>query len=78
MVLFLSVSLCPSEWHTLHMAAISSAKFDSLLKMSPDFYGCKSHMAAFVLTRGEHRTLVILPLEVAINYSIKLGTKFLI
>ncbi|KAG7516979.1 adenosine deaminase domain-containing protein 2-like [Solea senegalensis] len=38
-----------SEWHKKHMAAISSEKFDSLLKMFPEFQGCKSHMAAFVL-----------------------------
>lgn len=40
-----------TEWHKNHMAAISSEKFDSLLKMYPDFYDCKSHMAAFVLIR---------------------------
>ncbi|XP_068572660.1 adenosine deaminase domain-containing protein 2 isoform X2 [Cebidichthys violaceus] len=40
-----------SDWHKSHMAAISSEKFDSLLKMCPDFYGCKSHVAAFVLIR---------------------------
>uniref|UniRef100_A0A8C2X0G0 Adenosine deaminase domain containing 2 n=1 Tax=Cyclopterus lumpus TaxID=8103 RepID=A0A8C2X0G0_CYCLU len=40
-----------SDWHKNHMAAISSEKFDSLLKKCPDFYGCKSHMAAFVLIR---------------------------
>ncbi|KAM4545839.1 adenosine deaminase domain-containing protein 2 [Odontesthes bonariensis] len=33
------------------MAAISSEKFDSLLRMCPEFRGCKSHMAAFVLIR---------------------------
>ncbi|KAG7232348.1 hypothetical protein INR49_008954 [Caranx melampygus] len=33
------------------MAAISSETFDNLLKMSPDFHSCKSHMAAFVLIR---------------------------
>uniref|UniRef100_A0A3Q3X801 A to I editase domain-containing protein n=1 Tax=Mola mola TaxID=94237 RepID=A0A3Q3X801_MOLML len=38
-----------TDWHKQHMAVISSVTFDSLLKMSPDFYGCKSHMAAFVL-----------------------------
>ncbi|XP_062288518.1 adenosine deaminase domain-containing protein 2 [Scomber scombrus] len=38
-----------SDWHKNHVAAISSEKFDSLLKMCPDFQGCKSHMAAFVL-----------------------------
>ncbi|XP_074528683.1 adenosine deaminase domain-containing protein 2 [Halichoeres trimaculatus] len=37
------------DWHKDHMAAISSNKFDSLLKMCPEFMGCKSHMAAFVL-----------------------------
>lgn len=37
------------DWHRNHMAAISSDKFDSLLKMCPEFQGCKSHMAAFVL-----------------------------
>lgn len=36
------------------MAAVSSVKFDSLLKNSPDFYGCKSHMAVFVMTQGGH------------------------
>lgn len=36
------------------MAAVSSVKFDNLLKNSPDFYGCKSHMAVFVMTQGEH------------------------
>lgn len=35
------------------MAALSSEKFEVLLKMCPDFHGCKSHMAAFVLIRGE-------------------------
>ncbi|KAK9536427.1 hypothetical protein VZT92_006205 [Zoarces viviparus] len=40
-----------SDWHQSHMAVISSETFDSLLKMCPDFYGCKSHMAAFVLIR---------------------------
>ncbi|XP_073335981.1 adenosine deaminase domain-containing protein 2 [Pagrus major] len=40
-----------TDWHKNHMAVISSEKFDSLLKMCPDFYGCKSHMAAFVLIR---------------------------
>ncbi|CAG5872180.1 unnamed protein product [Menidia menidia] len=45
----------PEVWetdqHKNHMAAISSEKFDSLLRMCPDFNGCKSHMAAFVLVR---------------------------
>ncbi|KAM9332833.1 adenosine deaminase domain-containing protein 2 [Pholidichthys leucotaenia] len=39
------------DWHKNHMAAITSEKFDSLLKMCPDFHGCKSHMAAFVLIK---------------------------
>lgn len=42
-----------SEWHKKQMALISSEKFNSLLKMFPEFHGCKSHMAAFVLTKGE-------------------------
>ncbi|CAB1460933.1 unnamed protein product [Pleuronectes platessa] len=41
-----------SEWHKKHMGAISSEKFDSLLKMFPEFHNSKSHMAAFVLIRG--------------------------
>nr|XP_046267550.1 adenosine deaminase domain-containing protein 2 isoform X2 [Scatophagus argus] len=40
-----------TDWHKNHMAAISSDRFDSILKMSPHFYGCKTHMATFVLTR---------------------------
>ncbi|XP_056254326.1 adenosine deaminase domain-containing protein 2 [Seriola aureovittata] len=40
-----------TDWHKNHMAAISSENFDSVLKMCPDFHGCKSHMAAFVLIR---------------------------
>ncbi|XP_026228159.1 adenosine deaminase domain-containing protein 2 [Anabas testudineus] len=40
-----------TDEHKNHMAAISSDKFDCLLKMYPDFHGCKSHMAAFVLIR---------------------------
>ncbi|XP_051258102.1 adenosine deaminase domain-containing protein 2 isoform X2 [Dicentrarchus labrax] len=40
-----------TDWHKNHMAVISSEKFDSLLKMCPDFQGCKSHIAAFVLIR---------------------------
>ncbi|MEQ2208522.1 hypothetical protein XENOCAPTIV_004261, partial [Xenoophorus captivus] len=39
--------------HKSHVAALSSEKFDVLLRMCPDLYGCKSHMAAFVLIRGE-------------------------
>ncbi|KAM8898101.1 adenosine deaminase domain-containing protein 2 isoform 1-T2 [Spinachia spinachia] len=46
-----SLNVWISDWHKSLMAAISSEKFDSLLKMFPDFYGCKSHMAAFVLLR---------------------------
>ncbi|XP_075878435.1 adenosine deaminase domain-containing protein 2 [Nelusetta ayraudi] len=45
------MSITNQEWHKCHMAAISSVKFDSLLKNNPEFYGCKSHMAAFVLTQ---------------------------
>uniref|UniRef100_A0A3Q3A807 Adenosine deaminase domain containing 2 n=1 Tax=Kryptolebias marmoratus TaxID=37003 RepID=A0A3Q3A807_KRYMA len=33
------------------MAALSSEKFDSLLRMCPGFTSCKSHMATFVLIR---------------------------
>ncbi|XP_068457161.1 adenosine deaminase domain-containing protein 2 [Clinocottus analis] len=40
-----------SDWHKKSMSAVSSEKFDSLLKMCLDFYSCKSHMAAFVLIR---------------------------
>ncbi|KAK5615651.1 hypothetical protein CRENBAI_023979 [Crenichthys baileyi] len=40
-----------TEWHKSHVAALSSEKFDVLLRMCPDLYGCKSHMAAFVLIR---------------------------
>ncbi|XP_069001740.1 adenosine deaminase domain-containing protein 2 [Embiotoca jacksoni] len=40
-----------TDWHKNHMAAISSEKFDRLLKMFPDFYHSKSHMASFVLIR---------------------------
>ncbi|KAI3373227.1 hypothetical protein L3Q82_006539 [Scortum barcoo] len=40
-----------TDWHKNHMTAICSEKFDSLLKMCPDFHGCKSQMAAFVLIR---------------------------
>ncbi|XP_036974476.1 adenosine deaminase domain-containing protein 2 isoform X1 [Acanthopagrus latus] len=47
----LSLPVWRTDWHKSHMAVISSEKFDSLLKMCPDFYGCKSHMAAFVLIR---------------------------
>ncbi|XP_061558577.1 adenosine deaminase domain-containing protein 2 [Phycodurus eques] len=44
-------SVWDTDFHKKHVTAISSDKFDSLLKMSPDFHGCKSHMAAFVLVR---------------------------
>ncbi|TMS14200.1 Adenosine deaminase domain-containing protein 1, partial [Larimichthys crocea] len=47
----LFVSAWRTDWHKDHMAVISSMKFDSLLKMCPDFHDSKSHMAAFVLTR---------------------------
>ncbi|KAK5918211.1 hypothetical protein CgunFtcFv8_002993 [Champsocephalus gunnari] len=58
-----------TDLHKNHMAALSSEMFDNLLKMCPDFHGCKSHMAAFVLIREvldttgrpcEHYTLVAL------------------
>lgn len=52
-LLFIFLPVWRTEWHKNHMAAISSEKFDSLLKMYPDFYDCKSHMAAFVLIRGK-------------------------
>ncbi|XP_077403511.1 adenosine deaminase domain-containing protein 2 isoform X2 [Vanacampus margaritifer] len=44
-------SVWDTDFHKIHMAAISSDKFDSLLKMCPNFRDCKSHMAAFVLVR---------------------------
>uniref|UniRef100_A0A672ZX69 Adenosine deaminase domain containing 2 n=1 Tax=Sphaeramia orbicularis TaxID=375764 RepID=A0A672ZX69_9TELE len=44
-------SFWQSDWHKNHMAAISSEKFDNLLKMCRDFQGCKTNMAAFVLIR---------------------------
>lgn len=44
-----------NEWHKHHMAAISSDKFDSLLKTSQGFSGCKSSMATFVLIRSKRR-----------------------
>ncbi|XP_040929624.1 adenosine deaminase domain-containing protein 2 isoform X2 [Betta splendens] len=47
----LSVPVWQTDEHKNHMAAISSDKFDSLLKEFPDFRGCKNYMAAFVLTR---------------------------
>eukprot|EP00066_Takifugu_rubripes_P020153 XP_011609419.1 PREDICTED: adenosine deaminase domain-containing protein 2-like isoform X3 [Takifugu rubripes] len=39
------------EWHKHQMAAISSETFDSLLKTSPEYSGCRSNMATFVITR---------------------------
>uniref|UniRef100_A0A3Q3MVC7 Adenosine deaminase domain containing 2 n=1 Tax=Mastacembelus armatus TaxID=205130 RepID=A0A3Q3MVC7_9TELE len=38
-----------TDQHKKHMAVISSEKFDRLVKMFPDLYSCKSHMAAFVM-----------------------------
>ncbi|XP_049597975.1 adenosine deaminase domain-containing protein 2 [Syngnathus scovelli] len=38
-----------TDFHKKYVTVLSSNKFDSLLKMSPDFQACKSHMAAFVL-----------------------------
>lgn len=58
-----------TDWHKKHMAAISGEKFDVLLKMCPDFQGCKSNMAAFVLIKevldtdgnpGDHYEVVAL------------------
>ncbi|XP_034062359.1 adenosine deaminase domain-containing protein 2 isoform X1 [Gymnodraco acuticeps] len=58
-----------TDLHKNHMSALSGEMFDNLLKMCPDFHGCKSHMAAFVLIREvldtagrpcEHYTLVAL------------------
>uniref|UniRef100_A0A3B5ATR9 Adenosine deaminase domain containing 2 n=1 Tax=Stegastes partitus TaxID=144197 RepID=A0A3B5ATR9_9TELE len=46
---FIILSVWRTDWHKSHMAAVSSEKFDSLLKICSDFHGCKSHMAAFVL-----------------------------
>lgn len=40
-----------SDFHKHHMAVVSGDKFDTLLKMCPDFQGCKSNMAAFVLIK---------------------------
>nr|XP_061801225.1 adenosine deaminase domain-containing protein 2-like [Nerophis lumbriciformis] len=40
-----------TDFHKKHMTAVSSDKFDSLLKMSAEFHSCKSHMAAFVIVR---------------------------
>ncbi|XP_077448586.1 adenosine deaminase domain-containing protein 2 isoform X2 [Stigmatopora argus] len=44
-------SVWDTDFHKTHMTAISSEKFDSLLKMTPDLHSCKSHMAVFVLVR---------------------------
>ncbi|XP_034033959.1 adenosine deaminase domain-containing protein 2 [Thalassophryne amazonica] len=41
-----------TDWHKNYMVAVSSDKFDNLLKMCPNFQGCKNNMAAFVLIRG--------------------------
>ncbi|XP_024121997.1 adenosine deaminase domain-containing protein 2 isoform X2 [Oryzias melastigma] len=41
-----------TDWHSDHMAALSNEKFDNLLEGCPDFHGCKSHMAAFVLIKA--------------------------
>uniref|UniRef100_UPI0037E8211B adenosine deaminase domain-containing protein 2 n=1 Tax=Semicossyphus pulcher TaxID=241346 RepID=UPI0037E8211B len=46
-----NTEVCQTDWHKNHMVAISSEKFDSLLKMCPNFQACKSHMATFVLIR---------------------------
>uniref|UniRef100_A0A3B3HXK1 Adenosine deaminase domain containing 2 n=1 Tax=Oryzias latipes TaxID=8090 RepID=A0A3B3HXK1_ORYLA len=40
-----------TDWHSNHIAALSNENFDNLLERCPDFQGCKSHMAAFLLTR---------------------------
>ncbi|XP_061659986.1 adenosine deaminase domain-containing protein 2 isoform X2 [Syngnathoides biaculeatus] len=42
-------SVWDTDFHKKHVTAISSDKFDSLLKMSPHFFDCRNHMAAFVL-----------------------------
>lgn len=55
---FLSLLFPPAwamEWHKHQMAAISSETFDSLLKTSPEYSGCRSNMATFVITRSEPR-----------------------
>ncbi|XP_057676285.1 adenosine deaminase domain-containing protein 2 isoform X2 [Corythoichthys intestinalis] len=44
-------SVWDTDFHKKHMTAVSSDKFDSLLKMSAEFHSCKSHMAAFVIVR---------------------------
>ncbi|XP_072301588.1 adenosine deaminase domain-containing protein 2 [Eucyclogobius newberryi] len=40
-----------TDLHKNHMAAVSGEKFDVLLKMCPDFQGCKNNMAAFVMIK---------------------------
>ncbi|XP_038159010.1 adenosine deaminase domain-containing protein 2 [Cyprinodon tularosa] len=39
------------EWDKNQIAALSSNKFDVLLKMWPQFHECKSHLATFVLIK---------------------------
>ncbi|XP_063751710.1 adenosine deaminase domain-containing protein 2 isoform X1 [Eleginops maclovinus] len=51
-----SLRVWKTDHHKNHMAALSSEMFDSLMKMCPEFHGCKSHMAAFVLIREEPDT----------------------
>ncbi|KAG7272013.1 hypothetical protein CRUP_004172 [Coryphaenoides rupestris] len=40
-----------SQWHCWQVAAVSSQRFDSLLRMFPEFHSCKRNMAAFILQR---------------------------
>ncbi|XP_055082759.1 adenosine deaminase domain-containing protein 2 [Periophthalmus magnuspinnatus] len=40
-----------TDWHKNHLAIVSGEKFDMLLKMCPDFQGCKNNMAAFVMIK---------------------------
>ncbi|XP_035998790.1 adenosine deaminase domain-containing protein 2 [Fundulus heteroclitus] len=40
-----------TQWHKNQIAALSSDKFDVLLRTCPEFSGCKSHMAAFILIK---------------------------
>ncbi|CAL9685338.1 unnamed protein product [Knipowitschia caucasica] len=40
-----------TDWHKNLMAAVSSEKFDALLKMCSDFQGCKNNMAAFIMIK---------------------------
>ncbi|KAM4620372.1 adenosine deaminase domain-containing protein 2 [Polymixia lowei] len=46
-----NIKVWETAWHQRHMAAVSSEKFDNLLKMCPEFHSCKSSMAAFILER---------------------------